>query len=309
MNKKILVLTTIMVLLLGIIAVIPVFAESAEDTYGKVEALSGTPTKEDDSLGNITIKFTKTEIDNLKWVKFDDGGENRGKNGWWLGFRVTAPITANLEKSTWTSDNGTTNNSFQSVVDDGQKYCSFWIPLDEEILKAHTSPWDAYKCQFTWKGESDDVIGTLNVTINIDPTSAVLNKDPENSSNEMIEVTVDGVKFTLAKGDSLNSLGKADAAKLEKLTKKDGHTFDGFFKSEGGKDVQVQMGDSLTEATTLKTKFTPIPVSNGGGQAPQQPAPEKDVTPKTGSVNQEVIFISLAIISLIGIVVIKKYSK
>ncbi len=328
MKKKILYVALILALCISSIMISPVNAATSDATiYGTVSSLTGSPTITDDENGNMIITFTKTEINELKWVKHDDNGTERGKNGWWLGFKVTAPDNANLDTSTW-SDGKNSSGSFSEVLDTREgRDCSFWVLIDENILASHDKTWDAYKYTFNWKNKDDALqptLKTLNVTIRINPEGAVLNTTPENeaNANKIIKVTVDGKIFTMLKGESLSSLPESDKTILDKLKVKEGYTFDGFFKNVDGQDIEVKETEPINEETILTSKFTKI-------ETPQEVTPDDpkideplntepeetqvmDNTPKTGSSNIELIYFSIAIVAIAtiaGIVAVKKYRK
>ncbi len=325
MKKKFLFSTLIAVLFILIVLTAPVKATSNSAVYGTVTSLTGSPTIADDDAGNIVITFTKTQINNLKWVKHDDNGIDRGMSGWWLGFRVTAPENADLDTSLWSAGQ-TSNKPFRQSIDSSSvRYCSYWVPLDENILAKHNTIWEAYKYTFNWKNKADaqePVVKTLTVTIKIDPEGAKLDPTPENPANaeKIVKVTVDGNVFRLIKGESLNSLTTAEKATLNKLKVKEGYTFSGFFKTVDGKEVEVKETEAINEDTVLTSKFTkntPPPITQDEpktdepvGTPAQQETPQvKDETPKTGSINVELIFSGMAMLALIGTIIVKKYSK
>ena len=334
MKKKFLFIFLIVILFISVVLENYVNAETSNSAvYGTVSALSGTPDITDDGQGNIIITFTKTQINELKWVKHDDNGTERGKNGWWLGFRVTAPDDADLDTSLY-SEEKDTPKPFSQVLDtvDG-KYCSFWVLLDENILASHNTTWDAYKYTFNWQnkaGAAEPTVQTLNVTIRIDPDDVVLSNIPENEDNadKIIKVTVDGKIFRILEGESLSDLPQADKSELEKLKVREGYTFEGFFKTVDGQDVEVKETDPSNEDTILTSKFTKIEIppetnpenppeseSENPPEIPPESQPEtppaKDETPKTGesTMNIELLVLGITMIALVGTVVAKKNSK
>ena len=313
MKKQFLFTSLFVVLFALIILANPVKAASDTSVYGTVSSLTGSPSITDDDQGNFVITFTKTEINNLKWVKHDDNGIEREKNGWWLGFRVTAPDNADLDTSLF-SGGQISNKPFRESLDSADvKYCSFWLLLDENILASHDAPWEAAKYTFYWRNRSDALeptVRTMTVTVRIDPEGAVLSTTPENPENagNIIKVTIDGQIFRILKGESLNNLSAAEKTELNKLKTKEGYTFDGFFKTVDEEDVEVKETDPINEDTVLTSKFTKIEEV-----VPETPAPEEpkadDTTPKTGSSNIELMFLVIAIISagLLGTIIIKSF--
>ena len=321
MKKKFLFITLLVALFTLFAFTSSAKATSNENVYGTVTSLSGSPTISDDDNGNIVITFTKTQINNLKWTKHDDNGIERGMNGWWLGFRVTAPENADLDTSLWSSGQ-TVNKPFRQSLDSSSvRYCSYWVPLDETILANHDEEWTAYKYTFNWKNRADaqePEVKTLNVTIKIDPEGVVLNTTPENPENagKIIKVTIDGQIFRILKGETLNSLPTAEKTRLNNLKFKDGFTFAGFFKTVDGEEIEVKETDPINEDTVLTSKFTKIetPPTQQEDPKPEEPAETpavqeepKDETPKTGSVNIELIFTVIALIAVLGIIIIRKF--
>lgn len=313
MKNKFLFVTLITILFTLVILINPVKAEtSAANVYGTVDVLTGEPTITDDGNGNMIINFTKEQINNLKWVEHDDNGTEREKNGWWLGFKVTAPENADLDKSVY-SDGKESNQSFKQVLDaDNVRYCSFWVFLDENMLASHSTTWNAYKFTFNWVNKTENpepVVKPLSVTVSIDPTGAKLDTTPENPENagNIIRVTVDGKIFTMLKGETLDDLSPSDKAELNKLKTKEGYTFDGFFKTVDGQEVEVKETDPINEDTVLTSKFTKIEEPPAQPEPPQETPKANDTTPKTGVSNIDLIVLGIGIISLVGIIIVKKY--
>ena len=257
--------------------------------------------------GNVvTITYTKTELENLKWSPADPE-IGRNMNGWWIGFKVTAPDESYYSKEsakyTCPNTDGTTSTkNFKDVLDvaDGN-YCSYWMFVDQNELDEKGPEFILATYVFDWKGDSSN---KLTVIIKIkDASGTQLKENNGSGSSQMVTVTIDGVKFTMKKGETLDSLtSKYELALLDSLKKGAAdEEFVGFFKEDGN---EVKVTDKIENDLELKARFKKIEKATTTETKKED---KKDTTPKTGSIDMVMyIAIAVAVAALAGTVITKK---
>lgn len=273
---------------------------------GKVEDITSSNKIENDDDKVVTITYTKTELEKLKW---DPANPEIGRtmNGWWIGFKVTAPDNGNYdkEKATFTrpnSDGTTTTKKFNDVVDTTNgNYCSYWFFIDQNTLNEKGSDFVLATYTFDWKGDDSNKL-TVKIKIE-DAEGTVLKENNGSGISQMVTVTIDGVKFTLKKGDTLASLTSGYEARLLKSLKesKDDEEFIGFYKEDG---TEVKETDKIDADTVLTAKFKTIEKATTTETKKED---KKDTTPQTGVVDYSVYMaIATAVVALGGIFTVKK---
>ena len=262
--------------------------------------------KVENSNNEITIVYKKAQLEALKWSEANPG-IGRTMNGWWIGFKVTAPDNGNYDKdkATFTrpnSDGTTTTKLFKDVLDTKEgKDCSYWYFIDQNILNEKGSDFVLATYTFDWKGDGSNKL-TVKIQIK-DAEGTVLKENNTSGTSQMVTVTIDGFKFTLKKGDTLTSLTSGYESRLINSLKKgkENEEFIGFFKEDG--TTQVKETDVINEDTVLTAKFKKIEKATTESKKDDK----KDETPKTGSIDLVMyLAIIVGITALAGTVVTKK---
>lgn len=323
MNKKILFTTFIAVLfVLSIFIAVPVNAEQVQVNEAKVDTLTGGTITKNDDQKQVTITFTAEEINDLKWYSKDEPtyqeGVTRPGNGWWLGFKLTLPESVTPSKVTrdFTNVFGATDSKAFNADDEAENVCSYWLGIDENRLNGKTEEFTLGTYKFHW--DNKETVD-LTVIIKVDPEGVKLTKDPD----KMVTVKVGDTIFTIEKGKNLTTdkdkggLTEQEAEKLNNLLKpKEGYVYVGLFDVKAQKVFELKQ--AVTEDLELEVRFAKensgdvnqnTPPTDTPAETPTEQPTKKDTTPKTGSINFELIFSGMAMISLVTAVIIKKYSK
>ncbi len=147
---------------------------------------------------------------------------------------------------------------------------------------------------------SESAIGegiTYNVTYNPGATERVLLTIVANNTK---------VDVALNKGTSITSEFVEGYVTLA-----EGDTIDGFFKDKEYSEA-FDFKTVVNEDTTIYVQITSTGIENDNTQQPQEipeKTPEKDSTPDTGLVDVALVASVVAMVSVAGIVAVKKYSK
>lgn len=105
------------------------------------------------------------------------------------------------------------------------------------------------------------------------------------------------VEISLQKGSALSKEVAQSRVNLETLGLNN-YTLDGFF-ADSQYTTEFNFSTPIVDNVTIYAKLSPVLIHD------EQPA-EKDVTPKTGSNNHLEIALSIVVISLVGIVILKR---
>ena len=278
---------------------------TTQDGAGKVDTITATSQTEGQSTNKITLTYNSATLNTLKWVESSDGGVNRGKNGWWIGFKVTAPDAEKYDaekavfNKTWYYDpTGNAIGKKISAVLDGENYAQFWVYIDNNIISANENTFTLATYTYDWTND-----GTIDLTVEVkvDPKEVNLTENAT-SESRLVKVTINGKVFTLLKGKNLDSLPKGDKEALELLKKgSEEQEFIGFFKEDG--TTQVKETDVINEDTVLTAKFKKIEKATTESKKDDK----KDETPKTGYYDMVMyVAIIVAVATLAGTVVTKK---
>ncbi len=281
MKKKILSGTLFLLAIFGLF--LGTTSVNALTTFGKVTVLSeGTSSIDNNSTANVTVKYTSG---NLKWYP-KDPDVNRNFDGYWIGIRIDAP-EGRAEGAKY--QRGGVSVKFDDVKD-GQDYVNAWVGVTEERLaqiKAAGTPYTLIVYDFDW--DADGNYDDQKITIQIDPDQISLEKIPETHAKVTVNSIVGNRVFTVEKGKSLNEyLSKEEKEALNELqVAPKGKKFIGLFKGE----TQFSLDEKINTDITLTARFEDI---------------AKDESPKLG-VTDSMLFVSIiTLLSMTGIITIKK---
>lgn len=218
----------------------------AEESYGKVESLSGgADFAGTEQSANVVISYSNL---NLKWSPADG---SRFKDGWWIGIKVTAPETNFKPDSAQVRRNGITGTpeivKF-SKIKDAETYFTTWLYVDENIKDNELFG----KYEIDWNGDNHF---EQNIQFKVDKASMNLEKPVGLKS-----VTVKGAngKYELfpTKKNSLSEFSTTEKRLLNVLTTPpEGKKFTGY-KTEEGKDFAED--DELSDGLVLIAQFEDI---------------------------------------------------
>lgn len=301
MNKKILTIVTLLVLALIVGALsVPVFAD--ETVVGaKVENATAADTEV--GGGHIVSKVTKNTVkDGVQTIEITydaaslkvlDSSDDRPAGYAWIGVKVTRP-----EEATKATENDNTVYNEESF----EQYFGVDVAILKEAVKK--DGYISYTKSYTWEyseepAEANRVAKTVltvkisaeGITLKDEDASATL-WDENEYKTEKMQVTLDALRA------ELEAQGKTQAAIEEEL--------------KAAEELLAEQNLTLEELQAQLAELTAeqeVP-EQAPEQAPEEPATqEKDSTPKTGVVDVSLISSVVAMISVAGIVTVKKYSK
>ena len=171
--NRVLALVLALVLLLGLVPANEVKANAQQELACTIDVLSGNGVLE----GN-TVTFRDVELDYVP-----ANGTTRLDNGWWVGIKVIAPATLNMETAAYqrqTSTGWTDKTEFKKAKDsaDGaaEAYIELWGLINEQYLNdAKVQNKNVhYGYRFDWDGNGDyeDILH-----MEVVPTATTLKKD------------------------------------------------------------------------------------------------------------------------------------
>ncbi len=146
-----------------------VFAIKVTSAYGTVESFTD----------GVAINSTEAEVKatysgSLHWIAKDES-VGRMHDGWWIGLKVTAPETIDIESAKYTSG-GTTKlfKDYNDSADDAEvQWIGLWKLVNEEYLRSanQTTGIVTYTWTFDWDG--DDVF-EQKVVLDVDAARTIL---------------------------------------------------------------------------------------------------------------------------------------
>ena len=310
MKKKIFSILALTIVFAMAITMLNTVSAALATEAGKVEDITSASAK-DETDKTVTLTYTEEELNDLKWYDKDDptgkAGLERPASGWWIGVKVTAPDSVNQENVAQAKYKYSNSSfkSFKNALDDAEAVsnlcCTHWLGIDNNDIENHKGETEFTLETITYDWDGDET-PDLTVIIKVKPENVVLTENPTGSESRMVTVDVDGTKFTLKKGSTLNEgLSASDLAKLNAMIPENGILVD----EETGGAVDLDVVIDSDKNYTIKVIETPAPET----PAPEATADELDNTPKTGVVDTTLAVTIIASISLAGIVAIKKYSK
>lgn len=171
LGNRIIALTLSIIMLLGMVPT-SVFAVDDSANYGVVESLT------DGVAINETGEDVKvTFAGNLNWVAKDDS-VGRWSDGWWIGLKVTAPETINIDTAKYTSSGQEKLfKDYNDSADDADvQYIQLWSLVTEEYLRSAnlTDGLSTYTWTFDWDGNGEF---EQTITLDIDADQTILYKD------------------------------------------------------------------------------------------------------------------------------------
>ena len=277
-----------------------VSAVNEEDTTSNGKVTDITTSNKIEKSGNnvVTITYTKAELEALKWSTANSS-IGRDTNGWWIGYRVTAPSTVdsgNIDKATYntkvTFSGSNVTKKFKDVLD-GNYYCNFWVFIDNNVINKLGTDFTLAVNTFDWNGDNTN---DLTVYIKVANAAGVRLKENADGDSKMVNVIIDDIEFDIEKGKTLASMEGLYKTMLESL--KEGASdekFVGFFRKFN--DVEVKETDPINEYMVLVTKFKKVENTKSDG------------TPQTGTKTNNMIKIVTVIvaIAIVGGLFTRKY--
>lgn len=301
----------------------------AETNYGSVTTITQGGSVEGDATNDVKLKY---ESATLEWAPADpDIGRNR--NGYWIGYRITAPTdivtdettakkatykTRSITSPTWSEP----KSFFDSK--DGEWFLNLWAYIDEVTLDAYKEEEEItlQETQYDWTGEGTDV---QTVSIVINPKQITLTPDEDTATVTIKQrgnnaSSIDTV-FTVEKDKTLyETLGSVEKATLESIQAREG--FKNFYKMNDGETFDESKietyqefdpeSDIIEDDVTIVAYINIVrqPIITPEPDQEQTPPPatteQKDTSPKTGNVEIIGYVLVIALISAGGIFVIRR---
>ena len=168
LGNRLIALSLSIIMLLGML---PTGAIAVENTsaYGTVESLSDGV-----SISGEGAEITATFAGPLNWVAADPS-IGRNVDGWWVGIKVIAPETMDLENAQFTmSGTAYSFNTYKDSADNAEShYICIWKYIDGDKLRAANldSGVASYEYTFDWEG---DTAFEQKVCINFDADQTIL---------------------------------------------------------------------------------------------------------------------------------------
>ncbi len=171
LGNRLLAFALSIVMVLGMVST-GTFAVEDADIYATVEKLT------DGVTFDATGKDVKaTFAGELTWVAKDDS-VGRYEDGWWVGLKVIAPETVDVEKAKYIYGSQERNfKDYNDSADDADvQYITFWSLIKEEFLRSanQTDGLSTYTWKFDWDGNGEY---EQTMTLDIDADQTVLYKD------------------------------------------------------------------------------------------------------------------------------------
>ncbi len=304
----------------------------AETNYGSVTTITEGGTVNQNSTSNVEIKYDSAT---LEWAPADpDIGRNR--NGYWIGYKITAPsdvvtdeVSARKATLRTKSSTSTTWSEDISFYDskDGEWFLNFWAYIDEVTLNAHKDEeeFTLQQAQYDWNGD-----GTYEQTVSIilNPEQITLTPDEDTATVTIKQrgnnaSAVDNV-FTVEKDKTLDeTLGSVEKDILANIQSREG--FIGFYKmnaedvfdaskidtyQEFDPSSDIISEDEVTIVAYINIVRDPVITPEPEQQPPVEQPPvtteQKDTSPKTGTVDIIGYVLVIALVSAGGIFIIRK---
>ncbi len=240
----------------------------AEEEFGKFEAITPdnvtiTPTE----ANTKDVTYVVNEA-NLEWVTKD---ETIGRNvdGWWIGFKVTAP-TAGYEKAkatyTYTFYDGRTKtNSYEQGLDKpSETEMSAWFLVKEEDLealkaKSEETP-EMIRYEFDWNGD-DTVDQTFIVKLNVEKIK--LDEVSEGYHTLTFESEKGTKSFTVKDGETIDKyFSNTEKEILESfLEAPEGKELDRMYVvSKDEEEKEFSLEDAISEDLVVKVLYKDVVV-------------------------------------------------
>lgn len=205
--NRILAFAMAVLLLFGLVPVYEVSASAQQESGCTIEPLT-----EGGSVENGTVIFRDIELD---YIPADNTA--RFEDGWWVGIKVTAPATLNMEKAVYQEQTSTgwteakLFKSYKASTDDASEaYIELWGLINEQYLNdAKVQSKNVHHgYRFDWDGN-----GTYEdqVHMEIDPTATTLKKDgkvvyPVTVGYATVEAITGGMQITGNRSDVVTAL-------------------------------------------------------------------------------------------------------
>lgn len=301
----------------------------AETNYGTVTTITQGGTVNQNATSDVEIKYDSAT---LEWAPADpDIGRNR--NGYWIGYRITAPTDivtdeTTAKKATYKTRSVTSPiwSEPKSFFDskDGEWFLNLWAYIDEVTLDAYKDEEELtlQETQYDWTGEGTDV---QTVSIVINPKQITLTPDEDTATVTIKQrgnnaSSIDTV-FTVEKDKTLyETLGSVEKATLESIQAREG--FKNFYKmndEETFDESKIETyqefdpeSDIIEDDVTIVAYINIVrqPIITPEPDQEQTPPPatteQKDTSPKTGNVEIIGYVLVIALISTGGIFVIRR---
>ncbi len=284
-----------------------VYAAQEVDTTSNGKVTDITTSNKIEKTGDnvVTITYTKAELEALKWST-SNKNIGRDTNGWWIGYKVTAPSSVtsdNIDKAVYntkvTFSGSNVTKKFKDVLD-GNYFCNFWAFIDNNVINKLGTDFTLSTTTFDWNGDNTN---DLTVIIKVTNAEGVRLKENADGDGKMVNVIIDDVEFDIEKGKTLASMEGLYKTMLESLKKGEpDEKFLGFFRKFNG--VELKETDPINEYMVLVTKFEKV-----------QSTVKEDSTPQTGSENNNMskmmsvigVLAIISVVATISILLKKRY--
>ena len=190
LGNRILALLLCLVMVLGMFPANAV-ANGSSDSYATVDGLT-----EGVTVGGTLEQVQTTFAGTLSWVA-KDTDIGRYQDGWWVGLRVDAPATLNMERAKYTG--GGDPKPYAENCDGDGSYIQLWGLVTEEYLRSanQTDGLSTYTWKFDWDG-NDTFEQTVILDIDADCTvlrdlnGKTVFPAPETGKGKVSGITVGG---------------------------------------------------------------------------------------------------------------------
>lgn len=262
--------------------------------------------------GTISGNDATFAVTALDWYAADTS-VGRYQDGWWVCVKIIAPDSvkdSNVNNVNYSNDG--TNNLVKNFgtnndgkTEDGNYYMGCWLPITPEYLENALSSNSILKLtyKFDWIGDGS-VDQTFTITV--DPSNVTLNKD-----NSVWCKTVNGI-MVVKNGQEIQTHSHSYGAGWEYDKVNHWHECTCRDKTEVAPHTMKWVIDKRATSTEKGSKHEECSVCDYRGAAVELPVTENiadPIIPQTGDTSNVGLWISLLTLSVVGLSMMKLYSK
>ncbi len=286
---------------------------------GKFDMVTTPGSFDKTTEGSTTIFRSKSAL-SVDWAPADDSLGSEGRTeGWWFGVKVTSPETFTKEQyekiqygwdgKTWKSFKANHDKYIGDTDKMNQGENTLWVKTTQEeydAAKKTDSHLITKYIYLDWDGDNkaDETVRVILVTDNVtlDGTEDFVTLTVKNN--------VDDTKVVIR----LTSGAKLEQSQLDSIKSKAGYTFKYAYQTvdEEQKEIENLKNFTIEKDTVISAYFekngsaTTTPSGNQGSSTTKPADKDKDSTPKTGNTDLMGFVPLMTLLSLVGIVTLKK---
>ncbi len=274
---------------------------------------------EDTADGSDDVITFRSSSAILNWSPADDSLGSAGRTeGYWIGVKVTSPATFTKEQyekvqysfdgKTWKSFKANHDNYVGTTANKNQGENSLWVKTTQEEYDAAKKTEGQTITKYIYLDWTGDSQTDETVRIIINAGNVTLSQTGFVTLTVVNNVDDSKVVIRLASG------AKLQQSQLDSIKTKAGYTFKYAYRTvnEEQEEIDNLKDFTITANTTIsayfeKTGSTATTPSGNQGSSTTKPADkDKDSTPKTGNTDLMGFVPLMTLLSLVGIVTLKK---